>query len=108
MGSRAASVRAPAPAVWDDPEFLDVDMHEAARVCSFVSHERGPSHGEARGLDNVLELGHPVPGDDPFGRGSRDTEVVADAVWTPPAGEAETHNAMLALFRQLRGGMMGS
>lgn len=77
-------------------------MYELPGLGSFVSHWSWFPDGEACGLIEVDEFGHPESGQDPFNRGTRNTEVVADAVGTPLPGEPETDDAMLTSFRKLR------
>ncbi|GAA1323898.1 hypothetical protein GCM10020360_26050 [Nonlabens tegetincola] len=74
-------------------------MDEFPGLGSFVSHWCGLPDGEAGGLIEVHEFGHPEAGQDPFNRGTRNAEVVADAMGTPLPGEPEADDAMLTSFR---------
>src|SRR5690606_40189712 len=78
---------APAAAVRDPAELLDVHMDQLARDLLLVADRFRLADGQPGGLVNVVQQRHPVPLEDPPDRGARDAKVVADPVRPPPPGE---------------------
>ena len=93
-------MRAPPAAIRDSPELLDVDMHELARSLLLVTHDPGFPDGKPGPAIEMGKFRHPVSREDAFDRGTRNTEVVADAMRPPLAREPERDDAMLAASRE--------
>jgi hypothetical protein len=94
VANRAAELAVPA-AIGDATELLDVDMHQIARLFVFVTARRLAAHWQAGGLVQVRQLRHSVTVEHRTDCGPRYTEVVADTVRPPPAGEPQGHDAPL-------------
>lgn len=95
----AAEYAMPTP-VGDPAEFLDIDVDEVSRAGALIPDRPGLPDGQPGRLIDMCEEWHPVAGEDAFDRGAGDAEVVADAVWPPPAGEPERDDAMLTPLRE--------
>lgn len=91
---------APASALWDAAQFLDVHMHQLAWCLLLVAHSDRLAHRQAGGLVQICQLGHPVAGQDAFDNAAGNAEVVADSEWSPLAVESQGNDAVLALAAQ--------
>ena len=96
-------MHAPPAAIGDSSELLDVYMHEFSRGLFLVSHDSGFPEGKPGRAIEMGKFRHPVTGEDAFDRGTRNPEVVADAMRSPLSGEAERDDAMFPLVRQSGG-----
>lgn len=76
-------------AVGDPAEFLDVHVHQLPGRGHFVSDRRGPAYRQPGRSVDMGQLRHPVPGQHPADRGTRDAQVVADPVRSPLPGEPQ-------------------
>lgn len=84
--------------IGDPPEFLDINMYQLAWGLFLVPHDAGRPDRQPCSSINMSKQRHPISGEDALDCGARDTEVVADAVWSPLASKTETDDAMLATF----------
>ncbi|KWU68029.1 hypothetical protein AWX17_27605 [Priestia megaterium] len=86
---RAAAVGAPAAAVGDPAEFLDVDVDQLARCRGLVTDRFGFADGQPGRLVQKGKQRHPIPGQHSSDSRAGHSEVIADPMWTPPPSEPQ-------------------
>ena len=71
---------APAPAVGDAAELLDIGMDQLPGTGLLKAHRRRAAHRQPGGLIHLGQAGHVVAGQDAPHGGARQAQVVGDAV----------------------------
>ena len=79
---------APAPAVGDAAELLDIEMDQLPGTGLLIAHRHRAAHHQPGGLIHLGQAGHVVPGQDAPHGGARQAQVVGDVVGAPPVGWA--------------------
>lgn len=97
--SGTPTVDAPAAAIRDEAELLDINMHQLARGCFLVADRLRAANRQAGGLIYMRQQRHPITAQDPPDRRAWHSEVIADPVRTPPAREPQRDDAVLQTLR---------
>ena len=87
---------APAPAVGDTAELVDVEMDQLPGTGLLIAHRHRAAHRQPGGLIHLGQAEHVVPGQDAPHGGAHQAQVVGDAVRPPPAVEPQGDDASLS------------